>query len=83
MSAMLSAGWSGSSYVIDMERGVMNRFLVSPVSCGALIGGQLVYQTGMVLLQSLIILGLENRSRNHTASRDSAESCWERASTYV
>lgn len=58
MSAMLSAGWSGTSYVIDMERGVMNRFLVSPVRRGALIGGQLVYQAGMVLLQSLIILGL-------------------------
>ena len=58
MSAMLSAGWSGTSYVIDMERGVMNRFLVSPVRRGALIGGQLVYQAGMVLLQSLVILGL-------------------------
>jgi ABC-2 type transport system permease protein len=58
MSAMLTAGWSGTSYVIDMERGVMNRFLVSPVRRGALIGGQLVYQAGMVLLQSLIILGL-------------------------
>jgi ABC-2 type transport system permease protein len=31
MSAMLSAGWSGSSYVLDIERGVLNRFLVSPV----------------------------------------------------
>jgi hypothetical protein len=29
MSAMLSAGWSGMSYVVDMERGVMDRFLVS------------------------------------------------------
>jgi len=58
MSAMLSAGWSGTSYVIDMERGVMNRFLVSPIRRGALIGGQLIYQAGMVLLQSLIILGL-------------------------
>jgi ABC-2 type transport system permease protein len=58
MSAMLSAGWSGTSYVIDMERGVMNRFLVSPIRRGALIGGQLVYQAGMVLVQSLIILGL-------------------------
>jgi len=58
MSAMLSAGWSGTSYVIDMERGVMNRFLVSPVRRSALIAGQLVYQAGMVLVQSLIILGL-------------------------
>jgi ABC-2 type transport system permease protein len=58
MSAMLSAGWSGTSYVVDMDRGVMDRFLVTPVRRGALIGGELVYQAGMVLLQSLIILGL-------------------------
>jgi ABC-2 type transport system permease protein len=58
MSAMLSAGWSGTSYVVDMERGVMGRFLVTPVRRGALISGELVYQAGMVLLQSLIILGL-------------------------
>jgi ABC-2 type transport system permease protein len=58
MSAMLSTGWSGTSYVIDMERGVIDRFLVTPVRRGALIGGELVYQAGMVFLQSLIILGL-------------------------
>ncbi len=58
MSALFSTGWSGMSYVIDMERGVMDRFLVSPVRRGALIGGELVYQSGMTLLQSLIILGL-------------------------
>ena len=51
MSAMLSAGWSGMSYVVDMERGVMDRFLVTPVRRSALIGGELVYQAGMVLLQ--------------------------------
>ncbi|MFI5271689.1 MAG: ABC transporter permease [Ktedonobacterales bacterium] len=32
MAALLSTGWSGTGYVIDMERGVMDRFLVSP-SC--------------------------------------------------
>ncbi len=58
MSAMLSTGWSGTSYVVDMERGVMARFLVSPVRRGALISGELIHQAGMVLLQSLIILGL-------------------------
>jgi ABC-2 type transport system permease protein len=58
MSAMLSTGWSGTSYVVDMERGVMNRFLVAPVRRGALIAGELIYQAAMVLLQSLIILAL-------------------------
>ncbi len=58
MSALFSTGWSGMGYVVDMERGVMDRFLVSPVRRGALIGGELIYQAGMTLLQSLIILGL-------------------------
>ncbi len=58
MTALFSTGWSGMNYVTDMERGVMDRFLVSPVRRGALIGGELVYQAGMTLLQSLIILGL-------------------------
>jgi ABC-2 type transport system permease protein len=58
MTALFSTGWSGTIYILDIERGVMNRFLVSPVHRGALIGGELVYQAGMVLVQSLIILGL-------------------------
>jgi ABC-2 type transport system permease protein len=58
MTALFSTGWSGMGYVVDMERGVMDRFLVAPVRRGALIGGELLYQAGMTLLQSLIILGL-------------------------
>jgi ABC-2 type transport system permease protein len=59
MTALFNTTWSGTSFVVDMERGVMDRFLVTPVRRGALIGGELVYQAGMmVLLQSLIILGL-------------------------
>jgi len=45
-------------YVIDIERGVMDRFLVSPVFRGAFISGQLSYGAAMTALQSLIILGL-------------------------
>src|SRR5258706_1699375 len=56
MSALFSTGWSGMSYVIDMERGVMDRFLGSPVRRRALIGGELGYQSGIALLQSLVIL---------------------------
>ena len=59
MTALFNTTWSGTSYVVDMERGVMDRFLVTPVPRGALIAGELIYQAGMmVLLQSLIILGL-------------------------
>ncbi|MGC2191719.1 MAG: ABC transporter permease [Candidatus Dormiibacterota bacterium] len=58
MTALFSNGWSGMGYVIDMERGVLNRFLVTPVSRGALISGELVYSAWLTALQSLIILGL-------------------------
>ncbi len=58
MTALFSNGWSGMGYVIDMERGVLNRFLVTPVSRGALISGELLYSAGLTALQSLIILGL-------------------------
>jgi ABC-2 type transport system permease protein len=58
MTALFSSGWSGMSYITDIDRGVMDRFLVTPVSRAAMIGGQLVYTAGMTVLQSLIILGL-------------------------
>jgi len=57
MTALFSNGWSGMVYVIDMERGVLNRFLVTPVSRGALIGGELVYSAMLTALQSFVILG--------------------------
>jgi len=58
MTALFSNGWSGMGYVIDMERGVLNRFLVTPVSRWALISGELAYAAAMTALQSVIILGL-------------------------
>ena len=42
----------------DLDRGVMDRFLVTPVSRAAMIAGQLTFQATMTVLQSLIILGL-------------------------
>jgi len=58
MSALFSGGWLGVSIVSDLERGVLDRFLVSPVSRSALITGRLI-QTGLVtVIQSLILIGL-------------------------
>ena len=37
MTAMMSAGWSGTSIVQDMERGVMDRTLTSPIRRYALV----------------------------------------------
>jgi ABC-2 type transport system permease protein len=33
-TALFSAGWSGGSVIEDLDRGVMDRFLVSPASRG-------------------------------------------------
>ena len=43
MTAIFSAGWNGMAFIDDMERGVMDRFLVSPVWRGALDLGSMAY----------------------------------------
>jgi ABC-2 type transport system permease protein len=58
MSALFSNGWSGMSLVEDIEGGILDRLLVSPVYRGAIIAGSLVYQGIITLVQSLIIIGL-------------------------
>jgi ABC-2 type transport system permease protein len=58
MTAMFSSGWSGMSLIIEMERGVLDRFLVSPIRPGALILAGMAYQTLVTLIQSAIILAL-------------------------
>lgn len=58
MTAMFSAGWAGTAFIQDMERGVMDRNLTSPVSRGALIAGSLAYQAVTTVIQSLIVFGV-------------------------
>jgi ABC-2 type transport system permease protein len=55
MTAMMSAGWSGTGIVQDMERGVMDRTLTSPVRRFALVSGGLAYQGIVTVVQSLIM----------------------------
>jgi ABC-2 type transport system permease protein len=58
MTAMFSAGWAGTTFIQDMDRGVMDRNLTSPVSRGALITGSLAYQAVTCIVQSVIVLGV-------------------------
>jgi ABC-2 type transport system permease protein len=58
MTAMFSGGWAGMGVINDLERGVVDRFLVSPVSRGALIAGRLMQQAIVTVIQSLIVIGL-------------------------
>ncbi|HUZ76939.1 MAG TPA: ABC transporter permease [Chloroflexota bacterium] len=58
MSALFSSGWLGMGFIEAMDRGVINRFLTSPTSRGALIVGSLAYGGIVTAVQSLIIVGV-------------------------
>jgi ABC-2 type transport system permease protein len=58
MTVIFSATWAGTVYVQDMERGVMDRLLASPVSRGAMMNGTLAYQSIVTMAQAGIILAL-------------------------
>ena len=57
MSALFSSGWSGMALLDDLDRGVLDRFLVSPVSRVSLIAGRLAQGALIVVVQSLILVG--------------------------
>jgi ABC-2 type transport system permease protein len=58
MTAFFTAGWSGMPMIEDLERGVIDRFLVSPVRRSSLITGRLAQGALQIVIQTLIIVGL-------------------------
>lgn len=58
MSAITSATWSGMGMLQDLDRGVLDRFLVSPANRAAIIIGRLAQLAAVTIVQSLIIIGL-------------------------
>lgn len=56
MSALFSSGWGGMALIDDLNRGVIDRFLVTPVSRAPLILGRLVQASIVVIVQSVIIV---------------------------
>jgi ABC-2 type transport system permease protein len=58
MTALFSSGWSGMAVIDDIDKGILDRFLVAPVKRSALIIGRLLNGTVIVVIQSAIIIGL-------------------------
>jgi len=58
MTALFSSGWSGMGMLNDLERGVLDRFLVSPMKRWPLVAGPLIQLAIVIVIQSLIIIGL-------------------------
>jgi ABC-2 type transport system permease protein len=58
MSAIGSAGWHGMSWINAIDRGIMDRFLVSPVSRVALVAASVAQSMVVIVIQTLIIVGV-------------------------
>lgn len=58
MLAVFSAGWTGMGFVEDINSGVLDRMLASPVWRGALNTGTVAYGAFMVAVQTVVIVVL-------------------------
>lgn len=58
MMALFGAAWTGTTFIQDMERGVMDRFLTSPTSRSALMVSTLLHQAVLTIIQTSIVLGV-------------------------
>ncbi|HTR76248.1 MAG TPA: ABC transporter permease [Solirubrobacterales bacterium] len=58
MTAFFGAGWTGMPVIDDINRGVIDRFLVSPVRRSSLISGRLASSALTTAIQSVIIVVL-------------------------
>jgi len=58
MTAFFGSGWTGMPVIDDINRGVIDRFLVSPVRRSSLISGRLASSALTTTIQSLIIVVL-------------------------
>ena len=56
MLAVSSAGWTGMGFIEDINGGVMDRVLTSPVWRGALNAGMVLYAVVTVLIQTAFIV---------------------------
>ena len=53
---LFGAGWSGMAFVDDINNGVMDRMLTSPVWRGALNVGWVAYEAAVVMVQTVLIV---------------------------
>ena len=58
MTALFGCGWSGMSIIQDLDRSIIDRFLVTPVHRSAIIVGLTAYELVAFAIQAAIIGGL-------------------------
>ncbi len=57
-NALFGGGWQGMGIIADLERGIIDRFLLTPVSRPAIIAGRILSLCVGGGVQSLILIGL-------------------------
>jgi ABC-2 type transport system permease protein len=67
MSALFAGGWHGMAYIDAMNRGILDRFLVSPMRRGALVAAGSLYGAVVIVVQSLVIVGVAYADGAHFA----------------
>jgi ABC-2 type transport system permease protein len=58
MTAFFSSGWSGMGIIEDLDKGILDRFLVTSARRSSLITGRLVQASITVVIQTVIIFAL-------------------------
>lgn len=58
MTVLYSGAWAGTGFIDDINSGVMDQYLTSPISRSAIIAGQLAQQLIINLAQSVVVLGI-------------------------
>jgi ABC-2 type transport system permease protein len=58
MTALFSAAWAGTVFIEDMNLGVMDRLLASPVRRGAMTNGTVIYQGITSIVQTAVIIAI-------------------------
>ena len=58
MTVLFSGGWAGMGLVDELDKGVIDRFLVTPASRASIICGRLLQGAVLAVIQAAIILGL-------------------------
>ncbi|MFG3256747.1 ABC transporter permease [Streptomyces sp. NPDC048172] len=58
MTALFASAWAGTTYLQDIERGVMDRLLASPAGRGAMMAATMAHQALQTVVQSLVVVAL-------------------------
>jgi ABC-2 type transport system permease protein len=56
MTVLFTSGWAGMAFIDDMDRGVMDRMLSSPVSRGAMMIGSILNQAVTIIVQGIVVV---------------------------